>query len=153
MPVTETRAGPMREYRARYEAAAESGVAARRAIVTFATTCGFAAKELHDIEVAAGEAISNAIEHGNRAQGPVDLSCAFDGSTLAIEISDRGPGFANVVQPTPGAPPTFRGWGLFLMKSLMDRVFYSSNGSIVRLEKLLPRSELGDSDDASPLTR
>ena len=128
----------MKEFRARYEAAAGSVVAARRAVVSFATACGFAAKELHDIEVAAGEAISNAVEHGNRAQGPVDLNCAFDGATLAIEVSDRGPGFANMTEPTPGAPPTFRGWGFFLMKSLMDRVTYSRNGGTVRLEKQLP---------------
>jgi serine/threonine-protein kinase RsbW len=143
----------MREYRARYEAAAASAVAARQAIVTFATACGFATKELHDIEVAAGEAISNAIEHGNRAEGPVDLSCAFDGSTLVLEITDRGPGFANIVEPVPGAPPAFRGWGLFLMKSLMDRVTCSPNGGTVRLEKELPRFESGERDGASSLTR
>jgi serine/threonine-protein kinase RsbW len=143
----------MREFRARYEAAAASVVAARQAIITFATACGFGAKELHDIEVAAGEAISNAIEHGNRAQGPVDLNCLFDGETLAIEVIDGGPGFANVVEPTPGAPPTFRGWGLFLMRSLMDRVTYSHNGGTVRLEKHLPCAESGERDDASPLTR
>jgi serine/threonine-protein kinase RsbW len=143
----------MREYRARYEAAAASVVAARQGIVTFATACGFGAKELHEIEVAAGEAISNAIEHGNQAQGPVDLNCAFDGETLAIEVSDRGPGFANVVEPVPGSPPSFRGWGLFLMKSLMDRVTYSHNGGTVRLEKHLPRAESGERDGASPLKR
>lgn len=143
----------MRQYRARYDATAASVVAARQAIVAFAAACGFAAKELHDIEVAAGEAISNAIEHGNRAQGPVDLNCAFDGATLAVEVSDRGPGFANVVEPTPGAPPSFRGWGLFLMKSLMDRVTYSQNGGTVRLEKQLPRGRPGERGDSSSLER
>jgi anti-sigma regulatory factor (Ser/Thr protein kinase) len=143
----------MREYRAQYEAAAASIVAARRAVVAFAAECGFAAKELHDIELAAGEAISNAIEHGSRAHGPIGLGCVFVDATLAIEISDGGPGFANVVEPTPGAPPTFRGWGLFLMRSLMDRVTYSPSGGTVRLEKQLPRPEPGERGDASSLER
>jgi anti-sigma regulatory factor (Ser/Thr protein kinase) len=143
----------MRKFRQRFDATPASMVAARKAAVSFASACGFGVKEVHDIETAAGEALSNAVEHGGGREGPVQLTCVFDGATLVVEVRDRGPGFAGVSEPVPGAPPTFRGWGLFLMKSLMDRVCCSQSDGTVRMEKDLPRRDAGWSEGAAHFER
>jgi len=111
---------------------------ARRAVSTFARSCGFGAVDLADIECAAGEAVANAIEHGNRERDYFELHCEFDGTTLAIEVKDRGKGFSEVPAPRLDAAPRLRGWGIFLMRSLVDRVTFFEGGSGVRLEKKLP---------------
>ncbi len=122
----------------RYRASPESAGAARRSVSTFAQACGFQGDRLGDLELAAGEAISNAIEHGCRLRGFFEVRCRFDGTSLIIEIKDRGQGFNAPAEPLPGPNSNLRGWGLFLMKSLLDRVTYFESGTGVRLEMSLP---------------
>ena len=122
----------------RYRASPERAAAARRSVSTFAKACGFRGERLTDLELAAGEAIANAIEHGNRLRGFFEVRCRFDGAILTIEVKDRGSGFDAPSEPTPGPDSNLRGWGLFLMKNLLDRVSYFENGTGVRLEMSLP---------------
>ncbi len=126
--------------RMRYRATPDSARAARRSLTTFAQACGFSGQRLADIELATGEAIANAIEHGNKLRGFFEMRCTFDGTKLVVEIKDRGRGFEAPAQPAPGPNEKMRGWGLFLMKNLLDRVSYFENGRGVRLEMSLPQA-------------
>src|SRR6266851_5646428 len=82
-----------------------------------------------DIEMALLEALANAVIHGNGDNSGkrvyVTCRCYMDG-----EVSSTVP------------DPTFRenllfthGRGIYLMKALMDEVFFEENGSVVRMRK------------------
>jgi anti-sigma regulatory factor (Ser/Thr protein kinase) len=130
----------MLTYRARLPNGYTSVRQARRALRTFAETCGFRDTPLADVENAAGEALANAAEHGDGVGSPgFDISATFDGDRLVIEIDDHGRGFdasAVLAQPAPDAGG-YRGFGVFLMRTLMDEVAYSERGSRIQLIKRL----------------
>lgn len=107
---------------------------ARTAVASFAKLCGFNDEEISDIRLAAGEALSNAVEHGRGARiSGFSVRCTYNEDELIIEVRDNGEGFSieNTVR-TPLEERT-RGFGLFLMRRLMDRVYFDNNGSTVRL--------------------
>ena len=67
---------------------------ARNAIAGFARICGFNNEEVADIRIAAGEALSNAVEHGHsRRSSGFSVRCSYDEEILTIEIRDNGDGF------------------------------------------------------------
>lgn len=108
---------------------------ARSAVASFARLCGFNDDEVSDIRLAAGEALSNAVEHGRlgaRMNG-FSVKCIYREQELEIEVRDNGEGFTfENTSRTPLEERT-RGFGLFLMRRLMDRVYFDNNGSTVRL--------------------
>jgi anti-sigma regulatory factor (Ser/Thr protein kinase) len=118
-----------------------SAAKARQAVSLFSTLHGFSGDELCDIETAVGEAVANAIEHGNRERGSFTVSCAFERGTLTIEICDSGAGFdvsPRAPEPTERRTPSTRGYGISIMRSLMSRVAFKNGGSTVVLEKRYP---------------
>jgi serine/threonine-protein kinase RsbW len=94
---------------------------------------GFSARQCRfNVPVALTEALSNAIMRGNRndrsrvvrIRSTVQL--AREGATLTVDVTDEGDGFDLA---TAGATPDSPDWleredgrGVFLMRSLMDRV-------------------------------
>ena len=130
----------MLKYRATLPNGYNSVRQARRALRRFAETCGFRDTPLADVENAAGEALANAAEHGDGTGSPgFDISATFDGDRLVIEIDDHGRGFdaaAVLAQPRPNAAG-HRGFGVFLMRTLMDEVAYSERGARIQLVKRL----------------
>jgi serine/threonine-protein kinase RsbW len=92
------------------------------------------------LPVALTEAISNAILYGNLQDlsKTVRVRAALENGDLVLEVSDQGTGFdleACTRDPTrPENLDREDGRGLFLMRSLMDRVErYSDGGNVVRL--------------------
>src|SRR6266853_3492142 len=92
-----------------------------------------------DIEMALLEALANAVIHGNGDNSGkrvyVTCRCYMDGE-VSITVRDEGKGFDSSTVPDP----TFRenllfthGRGIYLMKALMDEVFFEENGSVVRM--------------------
>jgi anti-sigma regulatory factor (Ser/Thr protein kinase) len=121
---------------------------ARRGLLAFAEQCGFHEPTLWDIESAAGEALANAAEHGDHeASAGFDVSASFDGERLVIEVKDHGAGFdcstafANDIPDCAG----HRGFGIYLMRKLMDEVVYSEHGSCIQLVKRLDERPLTSS--------
>lgn len=93
-----------------------------------------------NVPVALTEALSNAILRGNRDDPSkhVRLRASMDERALVLEVEDEGTGFdldACVIMPDEGdAIEREDGRGLFLMRSLMDRVeMVSAESSVVRL--------------------
>jgi serine/threonine-protein kinase RsbW len=112
---------------------------ARRGIAGFASDCGFPPEAVDDIKLAAGEALSNAFEHGSMHETRrITVDCSFDGRALTIEVQDQGLGFPLPLD-LPAVVPDARGrgFGIFLMRRLMDEVSFDRNGTRVRLVRRL----------------
>jgi serine phosphatase RsbU (regulator of sigma subunit)/anti-sigma regulatory factor (Ser/Thr protein kinase) len=92
-------------------------------------------KRLEELKTAVAEATMNAMEHGNHYQPevPVSIQVLASRTTLVVRIRDQG-----TDQPilTPEEPDleaklaelqTARGWGLFLIKNLVDDMRITSD--------------------------
>ena len=92
------------------------------------------------VPVALTEALSNAMLYGNREDRTrsVRLRARLDEVSLVLEVVDEGSGFdmeACTIDPTsPEHLDREDGRGLFLMRTLMDRVErFTDGGNVVRL--------------------
>jgi len=122
-------------YRATFTTDRRNVPLARKSVASFARVCGFSDTEVEDIELAAGEALSNAFEHGatSRSSG-FSVLCTFDDGELTVEIHDSGGGFAPAVEQGVIEPAKAgRGFGISLMRRLMDDVTFLRNGTTVRM--------------------
>ncbi|HTX59565.1 MAG TPA: ATP-binding protein [Verrucomicrobiae bacterium] len=122
-------------YRATFTSDLRNVALARKSIAGFASVCGFTEPDIADIRLAAGEALSNAVEHGRspRSSG-FTVSCIFDDDQLTIEVRDSGGGFTLPPDRAAAEPDERgRGFGIFLMRRLMDDVVIDSNAKSVRL--------------------
>jgi anti-sigma regulatory factor (Ser/Thr protein kinase) len=125
------------EYRERFPNTRRAAAFARRSLIAHIAGYGFAPQELSDIETAVGEALANAAEHGHRADTGFEVRVSVERDLVVIEVQDDGAGFTT----TAGSKPTHdspRGFGIYLMRHLMDEVDYKANGTCVRLAKRLP---------------
>ena len=91
------------------------------------------------IHLAMGEAMANAIKHGNQADPgkQVHVQSKISESLLRIQIADEGPGFDPATLPDPTAPENLEattGRGIMVMRNYMDRVEFSEKGNLVLLE-------------------
>lgn len=94
--------------------------------------------QVFQLRVALGEAVTNAIMHGNEAetQRRVSVRAVRVGDELRIGVSDEGPGFRPDGVPDPTREENVartRGRGLFLMRRLADRIEFREQGSEVTL--------------------
>ena len=123
----------------------------RRAMDEVATAVagvGLSERRLERLKTAVAEATMNAMEHGNhyRPDAPVCLQALASDTELVVRIQDEG---GAVPIPEAESPDldaklaglqTPRGWGLFLIKNLVDDMRVSSDAQhhtvelIVRLE-------------------
>lgn len=91
------------------------------------------------LQVAFHEALSNAVEHGNKADPSkcVVAECIASDSMLRIQVTDEGDGFnPQVAAELASDPFRDRGRGLFLIRSLMDEVTYNERGNAISMVKL-----------------
>jgi stage II sporulation protein AB (anti-sigma F factor) len=102
--------------------------------------------DMTDIKTAVSEAVTNAIIHGYEGvSGEVELYCAYEGSTVYIEISDRGCGIEDIAlakKPLYTSKPDDErsGMGFTVMEAFMDEVEIISEvgkGTTVKMKKLL----------------
>jgi serine/threonine-protein kinase RsbW len=121
-------------YRAAFSGEARNVPLARNAIASFASICGFSKEEVADIRLAAGEALSNAVEHGRHSRlSGFSVRCTFDADELIVEIRDNGDGFSPEPKNEPPLEERERGFGIYLMQRLMDGVRFERNGTCVRM--------------------
>lgn len=82
----------------------------------------------HDVMVAVGEALANAIKHGCGCdpESRISIKCVAGPSRLAIDIADPGDGFNPEEVPPPSPDALMEGgMGIHLMRELMDEVSFS----------------------------
>jgi serine phosphatase RsbU (regulator of sigma subunit)/anti-sigma regulatory factor (Ser/Thr protein kinase) len=92
-------------------------------------------KRLEELKTAVAEATMNAMEHGNHYQPdvPVSIQVLASEKTLAVRIRDQGSGQPIVTPEEPDLEAklaelqTARGWGLFLIKNLVDDMRITSD--------------------------
>lgn len=88
------------------------------------------------LRVAAGEALANAVVHGNRADptGRVEVQVRADGDGVRVTVADEGDGLDPEGDGGPDRPPSRdrpRGRGLYLMRRLADEVRVDGDGGRV----------------------
>ncbi len=99
-----------------------------------ASQVGFSEKEIYSIQLAADEASTNIIEHAyvGREGGQIEVDCYVSEDELRIILRDRGRSFdpSSVPEPNVKADLSERkigGLGMYLMRKLMDEVYYESS--------------------------
>ena len=143
----------MSDYHADFPSTFAAVVVARRALVAFARHAGFAADDVADIESALGEALANAAEHGHRPGSRFSVDALISAGRLVIEIRDDGRGFdISRVDPTAGRSDSPRGFGIFIMRALMDSIEFVDRGRCIRLIKALPPTASGEGAAAADVS-
>lgn len=90
---------------------------------------GFAEERTADLQLAVSEAVTNAIEHGNRSQFEVQVGVHFvlENDRLAVRVIDHGGGRPHLPDQLPTMEEKLeeenpRGLGMFLIQQLVDGV-------------------------------
>ncbi len=107
-----------------------------------ATNMGLSGERIEDLKTAVSEACLNAIEHGNKmdASMKVGVILNVEEMNLQVTVQDVGdeigpvetPNIEDKVEGRSGR----RGWGIFLIKNLVDEVNFESTpegGNLVRM--------------------
>ncbi len=95
-----------------------------------------------NILVSVTEAVNNAIVHGNKEdkEKRVKISLKKNKKSVRFVVEDEGTGFNPKTLPDPTDPKNIekiKGRGVFIIKSLSDKVTFKNNGrTIVMLFKL-----------------
>jgi anti-sigma regulatory factor (Ser/Thr protein kinase) len=111
----------------------------------FVSTVGLAPDRLEKLKTAVSEAAMNAIEHGNegRAELPVSVRLHTTPDKISVAITDQGGNKRIPDAKTPdleaklAGEQTPRGWGLFLIKNMVDEMHVSSDGTHHTVELIL----------------
>jgi len=111
----------------------------RQQLKAFLNSSLLSPEDLCEVELAAGEACTNAVKHGSPRGGldEVRVTCIVSEHAVVVEVSDNGAGFdpESVLPPEPDGLHD-GGMGLFLMRALVDSVeFEFEAGTTVRLIK------------------
>lgn len=126
------------EFRARFPNTRRAAAFARRSLIAHIAAFGYADGDLADIETAVGEALANAAEHGHRTDSGFEVRVYVERNRIVIEVEDEGGGFRCAPASAKPAHDAPRGFGIYLMRHLMDEVDFDERGSCVRLIKSLP---------------
>ncbi len=118
-------------------------------VASVAKEMGFSDSRIEDLKTAVSEACLNAMEHGNKMKKTtkVGISLSINKTKLKVTVEDNGKGFKgessepDIHKKVEGAEKA-RGWGIFLIKKLVDDVKFepkpdgnSVTTLIVHLEK------------------
>ncbi|TDO48413.1 serine phosphatase RsbU (regulator of sigma subunit) [Kribbella sp. VKM Ac-2527] len=120
---------------------------------------GLAPARLRRLETAVAEATMNAMEHGNsyRADRPVTVRVYAEPGRIRVEVADLGgarsaPDQVEVpdLEAKLAGLQRPRGWGLFLIKNMVDEARESGDGERHTVELVMhlePKLKEGDDDD------
>ena len=106
--------------------------------------CGDDPRRLRlNLRVGLSEALANAILYGNDRDPSkrVRVEVALQESTITARVTDQGQGFDPYHVPDPTSPANIlkaEGRGLFLMRKLLDEVYFNDRGNSVTLVLRLP---------------
>ncbi|MBF0569172.1 MAG: ATP-binding protein [Candidatus Omnitrophica bacterium] len=94
------------------------------------------------IKLCLHEAVVNAVRHGNKEKHDLSVRVVIktEGKKITLDVTDQGRGFDFSQIPNPTTEENigrFHGRGIYLMKSMMDRVTFLNEGRTVRMTKVL----------------
>ncbi len=119
---------------------------------SLARRMGFAEERVEELRTAIGEAVTNAIEHGNQADAAMKVVVVLTvrPDELVISVADQGRKAIDPAQTMlqPQIVDALRradkgGWGIWLIRELMDEVEFTlapDGGNQVRMVVHLERS-------------
>lgn len=129
-----------------------------RAFVTdLSRRLGLCTSSVEDVQVAVSEACTNVVLHAySDADHGSELvvRCGVKNGRLTVEIADSGQGFANAVGKPKYSRDRDGGFGLVLIRNLMENVSLDSSpdqGTVVRMSKQTDRSGIRRSQVRSSL--
>ena len=119
---------------------------ASKKILDFLSDLSLDSSILFDIKLCFEEAFINAIKYGNKGDSrlSVDVEVFKHNDNVELVVRDHGEGFdfARAADPRRAGNLTkTSGRGVFLIKNLMDKVIYESNGSCLRMIKRIKRGD------------
>src|SRR4030042_1932193 len=94
---------------------------------------GFTEDRIEDLKTAVAEACLNAIEHGNKmdTSTKVGITLTVEESRLQVSVKDQGKGIDQILTPSienkVEGKDKPRGWGIFLIKSLVNEVTFEQS--------------------------
>lgn len=95
------------------------------AAATVAYRMGFSQDRIDDLKTAVSEAVTNAIEHGNQSNVEIKVlvELTIQDNALTLNVVDQGhQPIPALTEERPDRPGHEGGWGMFLIKQLMDEV-------------------------------
>jgi serine/threonine-protein kinase RsbW len=120
----------------------EAELVAARATEEIARLIGFPSRAIEQVRLAVIEACLNAFEHSESPDRRVYLNFISDEDKLLIVVRDFGKGFDPLEVRQPDIHEKIGamnkgGWGLYLIRKLMDEVFFErvSAGTCLRMTK------------------
>ena len=125
-------------------------------VATAAQGLNLPEKQLNRLKTAVSEATMNAIEHGNGNDPslPVTIQLLERPNEVAVRITDCGPGPSGDLEPEEpdllaklDGLQTPRGWGLFLIKNMVDELHVFGDDSSHTLELILRTDDGGPDSD------
>jgi len=104
---------------------------------------GYGERALFAIRLALEEAVSNAIQHGNKLDNTKKVTVDFtlDDDKVVMAVTDQGEGFDPSSLPDPTLDENLEatsGRGIALMKAYMDSVEFNEKANKVTMTKLAP---------------
>ena len=113
---------------------------ARERIRALALRAGLTGVDLADVEIAVGEAVTNAILYGSpTATSRIVIISGRGNGAFFVEVRDQGHGFDPATLHEEDDNDALGGRGIRLMRALMDQVelHHNGGGMIARLSKRL----------------
>lgn len=144
----------------RFPAKAEYVGVIRLSVSGIASRMGFSYEDIEDLKISMSEAVSNVVSHAYNDEGEVTIGFGVYDDRLEVMVADRGGSFdlqeiKDDIGPYDKKTETIGdlregGFGLFLIKSLMDKVEINNKyGVIVLMTKYLERTGVGLDDQIS----
>ncbi len=132
----------MNDFHEQFEITAhpQNAAHARERVRALAVRAGLAELDLADVEIAVGEAVTNAILYGSPTSASlIVIVSGWGDGTFFVEVRDQGRGFDPATLHEGEDSDALGGRGILLMRALMDQVdlHHTGAGMIARLSKRL----------------
>jgi serine/threonine-protein kinase RsbW len=111
-------------------------------VASVANNLGFDNARVEDLKSAVAEACINAITHGNKMDSVsrVGIFVTIEALSLEVDVRDNGQGIGEIIMPVieeqVDGHNVDRGWGIFLMRNLVDEVKFErmpAGGNVVKM--------------------
>gem|GEM_PF-2440284 len=112
----------------------KNAAAGRAVLRSFLEECAIRPEWIHEVLIAGGEALANAVQHaypaGTRGKMVLSIYCCTEHKVIALQIRDRGKG----KMAEESDSPSRRGFGLLIMRALAEAVsFETGDGTTVTM--------------------
>jgi serine/threonine-protein kinase RsbW len=144
--------GAAKEYEFTVPMGDDTELIAAHAVEEIAKRCGFSPKAINQIKTAVVEACINAVEHSLSPDRRIYQKFAVDADKLTITIANRGLRLTDKKLEQENTGDGRRGWGLKLMKGLMDEVAIERTDDGTRITMIKYRTRPTDEDQPPSLS-